>query len=280
MIPKLATLAVSAALAASMAAPVTAFAKDGVYTASSVGRNGSINVQVTIKNDAIADIKIVDWSETHPVADLTKTKLIPDIIKYQSVEVDAISGATLSSFAIKDAVSQCLKKAGLDVTKFEKEVPQPALLTDTKTLDADIVIIGAGGAGLSAAVTAAEAGKKVIVLEKNGFAGGNTSVCGGCFNSANVNQSHIKMTEGQRKIVEGILAEKPKSDLHKELIGKVSKQWKAYNDKKETVLFDSPEFHALQTWKSGDYKADLALVYTLTQNTGNVMKQLEKIGFV
>lgn len=56
MIPKLATLAVSAALAASMAAPVTAFAKDGVYTASSVGRNGSINVQVTIKNDAIADI--------------------------------------------------------------------------------------------------------------------------------------------------------------------------------------------------------------------------------
>lgn len=280
MIPKLATLAVSAVLAASMAAPVTAFAKDGVYTASSVGRNGSINVQVTIKNDAIADIKIVDWSETHPVADLTKTKLIPDIIKYQSVEVDAISGATLSSFAIKDAVGQCLKKAGLDVTKFEKEVPQPALLTDTKTLDADIVIIGAGGAGLSAAVTAAEAGKKVIVLEKNGFAGGNTSVCGGCFNSANVNQSHIKMTEGQRKIVEGILAEKPKSDLHKELIGKVSKQWKAYNDKKETVLFDSPEFHALQTWKSGDYKADLALVYTLTQNTGNVMKQLEKIGFV
>lgn len=126
MIPKLATLAVSAALAASMAAPVTAFAKDGVYTASSVGRNGSINVQVTIKNDAIADIKIVDWSETHPVADLTKTKLIPDIIKYQSVEVDAISGATLSSFAIKDAVSQCLKKAGLDVTKFEKEVPRPA----------------------------------------------------------------------------------------------------------------------------------------------------------
>ena len=73
------------------------------------------------------------------------------------------------------------------------------------------------------------------------------------------------MTEGQRKIVEGILAEKPKSDLHKELIGKVSKQWKAYNDKKETVLFDSPEFHALQTWKSGDYKADLALVYTLTR---------------
>ena len=258
MIHKLSVLAVSAALAASLAAPMSAFAKDGVYTASAVGRNGSINVQVTIKNDAIADVKIVDWSETHPVADLTKTKLIPDIIKYQSVDVDAISGATLSSFAIKQAVGECIEKAGLSLSKFEKAVPQKAALTDTKTLDADVVIIGAGGAGLSAAVTAAEAGKKVIVLEKNGFAGGNTSVCGGCFNSANIHQSHIKMTEGQRKIVEGILAEKPKSDLHKELIAKVSKQWKDYNAKKETVLFDSPEFHALQTWKSGDYKADLS----------------------
>lgn len=67
MIPKLATLAVSAALAATLTVPVSAFAKDGVYTASAVGRNGSINVQVTVKNDKIADVKVLDWSETHPV---------------------------------------------------------------------------------------------------------------------------------------------------------------------------------------------------------------------
>ncbi len=152
MIPKLATLAVSAALAATLTVPVSAFAKDGVYTASAVGRNGSINVQVTVKNDKIADVKVLDWSETHPVADLTQTKLIPDIVKYQSVDVDVVSGATLSSFAIKQAVADAIAKAGLDVGKFEKEVPQKAALTDTKTLEADVVIVGAGGAGLSASV--------------------------------------------------------------------------------------------------------------------------------
>lgn len=83
------------------------------------------------------------------------------------------------------------------------------------------MIVGAGGAGLSAAVAAAESGKKVILLEKNGFAGGNTSVSGGCFNVANRNQDHLTMSEGQKKIVEGIINQKPLNPLHAELINKV-----------------------------------------------------------
>ena len=108
------------ALALAATAPAASFAKDGVYTSSAIGRNGEINVQVTIQNDKIADIRVLDWSETHPVADGTKTKLIPDIIKYQSLEVNAVSGATLSSFAIKEAVENCLEQAGLKVEAFEK----------------------------------------------------------------------------------------------------------------------------------------------------------------
>lgn len=141
------------------------------------------------------------------------------------------------------------------------------------------MIIGAGGAGLSAAVTAAKNGKKVILLEKNGFAGGNTSVSGGCFNVANVNQDHLKMTDGQKKIVEGILSEKPLNPLHQELLGKLKEQWSAYLASKSDKLFDSPELHALQTWKSGDRKANLELVYTLTQNVKPMMKELEGMGF-
>ena len=277
---KMNLVAAAVALTSAVMIPNVSFAKDGVYTASAVGRNGEINVEVTIAKDKIAAVKILDWSETHPVADLTKTKLLDDIVKYQSTDVDIISGATLSSFAIKQAVASCIEKAGLKVEAFEKEVPHQPMLTDTKKLSTDIVIVGAGGAGLSAAVAAAEAGKRVIVLEKNNFAGGNTSVCGGCYNAANIHQEHLKMTPGQRKIVEEILAMKPKNALHAELIQKVQAQWKAYNDKKETKLFDSPELHALQSWKSGDYQADLALVYTLTQNVVSMMHQLEKIGFV
>lgn len=255
-------------------------AKDGVYTASEVGRNGEIKVQVTVKDNKIADVKVLDWSETHPVADLTKTELIPSIVDNQTVNVNNVAGATLSSFAIKAAVRDCLKQAGLDVKAFSKVLPKPAMSTEKKVENADVVIIGAGGAGLSAAVTAAKNGKKVILIEKNGFAGGNTSVSGGCFNVANVNQDHLKMTDGQKKIVEGILAEKPLNPLHQELLGKLKEQWNAYLASKSDKLFDSPELHALQTWKSGDRKANLELVYTLTQNVKPMMKELEGMGFV
>jgi flavocytochrome c len=269
------SLAVSLALFISPAIQ----AKDGVYTSSEVGRNGEIKVQVTVKDNKIADVKVDDWSETHPVADLTKTALMPNIVKNQSVNVDNIAGATLSSFAIKAAVRDCLKQAGLDVKQFSKVPPKPALHTETKTENADVVIIGAGGAGLSAAVTAAKNGKKVIIVEKNGFAGGNTSVSGGCFNVANVNQDHMTMTEGQKKIVEGILAEKPLNPLHQELLTKLKGQWDAYIASKSEKLFDSPELHALQSWKSGDRKANLELVYTLTQNVKPMMEELSSIGF-
>lgn len=269
-------LSVACALALSYTA---VNAKDGTYTASEVGRNGEIKVQVQIKNNKIANVKILDWSETHPVADQTKTELLPNIVKNQSYNVANISGATLSSFAIKAAVRDCLKQAGLDVKEFGKASAKEPQSSETIVENTDVVIVGAGGAGLSAAVTAAKAGKKVILLEKNGFAGGNTSVSGGCFNVANVNQDNIKMTEGQKKIVEGILAEKPLNPLHQELINKLKKQWNEYTASGSNKLFDSPELHALQTWKSGDRKANLELVYTLTQNVKPMMKELEGIGF-
>lgn len=110
-------LSVACALALSYTA---VNAKDGTYTASEVGRNGEIKVQVQIKDNKIADVKILDWSETHPVADQTKTELLPNIVKNQSYNVANISGATLSSFAIKAAVRDCLKQAGLDVKEFGK----------------------------------------------------------------------------------------------------------------------------------------------------------------
>ena len=277
---KLSLVAVAVAMAASISLPMQAFAKDGVYTATSAGRNGGIDVEVTIKSDKIASVKVLDWSETTPVADATRTELVSNIVKYQSTDVDSISGATLSSFAIKDAVVQCIEQAGLDPALFEKEIPKPPMLTDTQTLNSDVIVVGGGGAGLSAAVAAAEAGKRVIVIEKNHFLGGNTSVCGGCFNVANVGQDQIEMTKGQHDIVKEILAVKPKNKLHEELIAKTKQQYEAYVKSGSTKLFDSPELHALQSWKSGDYKADLQLVYTLTQNVGKMVTKLEDMGFV
>ena len=256
-----------------------AIAKDGVYKATTLGRNGDMTVQLTVKNDKIADIRVLDWSETHPIADLPRTKIPADIVANQSIDVDVVSGATLTSFALKQAVEDCLKQAGLDVKKFSKPVKKPALQTGTVTEDTDVVIIGAGGAGLSAAVAAAEKGKKVIIVEKNHYAGGNTSVSGGCFNAADPStQSFMTMTEGQKKSVEELLAKKPLNDLHGQLLAKIQKQWDEYKEKGSNGLFDSPELHAVQTWYAGDLKGDLSVVYTLTQNAVPMKNFLASIG--
>jgi flavocytochrome c len=271
------TLLSLAVLAAAFS--VSAQAKDGTYEATTLGRNGDVTVQVVIADSKIKDVKVLQWSETHPVADLPKVKIPSDIIANQSTNVDNVSGATLTSFAIKAAVADCLKQAGLNPKDFSKKIPGPTKVTGTVKEEADIVVVGAGGAGLSAAVAAAEKGLHVIVLEKNHYAGGNTSVSGGCFNAADPKgQAAIVMTEGQKTSIDKLLAEAPKNDLHKELLGIVQKQWAEYKKSGSTSLFDTPELHAIQSWKAGDYKAELPLILKLAQKAPEMQKFVESIG--
>lgn len=268
--------AISAALAVSASGVM---AKDGVYKATTLGRNGDMTVQVTIQGDRIADVKVLEWSETHPIADLPREQIASEIVKHQSINVDNVSSATLTSFALKAAVKDCLKQAGLDPSKYNAPVKKAPLETGVVEQQADVVIVGGGGAGLSAAVTAASNGKKVVLLEKNHFIGGNTSVSGGCYNAADPDtQKSLEMTKGQREAVEKLLSQQPKSELHAQLLKKIQKQWDEYNKSGAKYLFDSPELHAVQSWFAGDCKGDLSVVYTLTQNVIPMKNYLESIG--
>lgn len=273
-------LSVAAVLAFAAGTAPSAFAKDGVYTSTTLGRNGDVTVQTTITNGRIADVKVIDWSETHPIADLPRVKVPADIVKNQSLGVDVVSGATLTSFAIINGVRDALKQAGLNSADFSKKIsPQPKL-TDTVEESADIVIIGAGGAGLSAAVTAAKAGKSVIVMEKTHYAGGNTSVAGGCYNATDpALEAKQEMSPQRRASVDALLAEPVRSKLHGELIQKVKEQLAQYDAKGGKYLFDSVELHALQSWKAGDYAGNLDLVYELAKGAPEMQKELAEMGF-
>ena len=273
-------LSVAAVLAFAAGTAPSAFAKDGVYTSTTLGRNGDVTVQTTITNGRIADVKVLDWSETHAIADLPRVKVPADIVKNQSLGVDVVSGATLTSFAIINGVRDALKQAGLNPADFSKKIaPQPKL-TDTVKESADIVIIGAGGAGLSAAVTAAKAGKSVIVMEKTHYAGGNTSVAGGCYNAADpALEAKQEMSPQRRASVDALLAEPVRSKLHGELIQKVKEQLAQYDAKGGKYLFDSVELHALQSWKAGDYAGNLDLVYELAKGAPEMQKELAEMGF-
>ncbi len=265
--------------AAALVTGFQSYAKDGTYTATTLGRNGDVTVQVKIANNKIADVKVLNWSETHPVADLPKTKVPADIVKNQSTNVNNVSGATLTTFAIKTAVQDCLKQAGLNPKNYAKAVPNPVKVSGNVEEKADVVVVGAGGAGLSAAVAAAKRGLNVIVVEKAHFAGGNTSVSGGCFNAADQEgQKPIKMTEGQKLSIDKLLEEKIQNPLQKKLVTQVKQQWEAYKKSGSDSLFDSPELHAIQSWKAGDYKANLALVYKLTKEAPTIQKTLSEMG--
>ena len=128
---------------------------------------------------------MVIQNETPGIGSVAVEQLPGEMIKANSILVDDISGATVTSTAIKDAAKIALTAAGLDASVFEVEPADDASVEKTpENLDCDVVIVGAGGAGLTAAVRATQEGAKVLVLEKMQMVGGNSLKASGGMNCA------------------------------------------------------------------------------------------------
>ena len=146
------------------------FANPDTYSATAQGRNGDVTLTVAFSESVIESIDI-DSSETPTVGAAAMDTLTQEVLDGQTLGVEAVSGATLSCDAFNAALSDCVKQAGGDVEALSTQVEKQETEYETQ---ADVVIVGAGGAGLMAAVTAANDGASVIVLEKSGVVGGNT----------------------------------------------------------------------------------------------------------
>ena len=147
--------------------------KAGTYQGAGQGLHGPVEVEVTLTKNAIKEIKVTGHSETPGLSDPVMNQIPGQIIENQSLSVDNISGATYAFNGLMDAVSDALTKAGADVEALKSAAVSKSEAEDVSK-EADVVIIGAGGAGLSAAVAAVETGVKVIVLEATPIIGGNT----------------------------------------------------------------------------------------------------------
>ena len=157
----------------------TALAADGTFAGEGAGKGGMIQVEVTVANGEIAAINVVSHGETPGFADALDTVGAAMIAKNQ-VDVDGVTGATLSSNGLKAAVTAALAAAGITPDQLTaKEAAAPAGEAREAAYTADVIVVGAGGAGLAAAITAAEDGASVIVLEKMSNVGGNTLISGG-----------------------------------------------------------------------------------------------------
>ena len=158
--------------------------KSGTYTGEAEGIHGKVQVEVTVDENKILEVKIAKHSETPGVSDLAILNVPVDIVKYQTLAVDTVAGASVTGNAIVAAVTQALEKAGANIADFQKKPEKSGVSGATIEKQADVIIIGAGGAGLAAAVTAHQKGATVVVIEKMPRAGGNTILSGGAFNAA------------------------------------------------------------------------------------------------
>ena len=157
-------------------------------TGSAIGRNGPVEVEVVADANRIYQIRVLNHEETEGIGSVAVDSIPLAVYNSQSIEVDAVTGATITSDAVKAAIVAALESGGLDPEVFRREVAAAAPVEKTPAeLECDIVVVGAGGAGLTASVLATQQGANVILLEKMPFVGGNSLRAEGGMNAAGTN---------------------------------------------------------------------------------------------
>ena len=259
------------------AAPAGVSFKAGTYTGEGKGFNGTIKVAVTLSDTKIEKVEVTEHSETPGIGTPAVEKIPAKIVEAQSTQVDAITSATFASNGIIEAVNAALKSAGVDPAAL---IPG-AVNTNTNTpatKDADVVVVGAGGAGMTAAITAAKAGKKVVLLEKLALVGGNSTKSTGGMNAADT-EYQDKYEFGQAAGLEKTLgsAAKDYPEL-KDLVAKVQKQYDDWKKAGSKGYFDTVDLMILDTMVGGKCVNDLKLVETLAKNSAAGVEWLKGIG--
>ena len=261
-----------------------AMAEAGTYTGvgdSEIGGKGAIEVSVTVdENGVVTDIQVTKNGDTAGISDAAVETMPGRIMAAQSANVDGVSGATMTSEAIKMAVLDAVTAAGLDTVKWSTYAATEAAKADDATYDTDIVIVGAGGAGMTAALTAAEKGANVIILESQAAVGGNSVRATGGMNAADTpaqDENEFGESAGVEKTLKTARTTYADNVTITKLAEEVEKQWADYQAN-PVGYFDSDELMELDTMIGGKGINNPELVEELADESADGVEWLKKYG--
>ena len=251
----------------------------GDFTATAKGFGGDVSVTLTLTDGAITGCTAEGKDETEGVGSQAIAKMPGEIAESGSIAVDGVSGATVTSTAIKEAAAAALTAAGLNPDDYKTAVENNAAAEDS-TVDADVVVVGAGGAGMTAAITAAAEGKSVVILESQSMVGGNSVRATGGMNAGKTvyqDENEFGESAGVEKTLKTAAEKYADNETITALAKTVSEQWAAYQAN-PTGYFDSVELMELDTMIGGKGINDPELVETLCANSADAIDWLDEHG--
>lgn len=251
----------------------------GDFTGTAKGFGGDVSVTLTLTDSAITGCTAEGKDETEGVGSQAIAKMPGEIAENGSIAVDGVSGATITSTAIKEAAAAALTAAGLNPDDYKTAVENNATAEDS-TVDADVVIVGAGGAGMTAAITAAAEGKSVVIVESQPMVGGNSVRATGGMNAGKTvyqDENEFGESAGVEKTLKTAAEKYADNETITALAKTVSEQWVAYQAN-PTGYFDSVELMELDTMIGGKGINDPELVETLCANSADAIDWLDEHG--
>ena len=250
----------------------------GSFTGTAKGM-GEVSVTLTLTDNVITDCTAKGDEETPGIGSVVIEQFPGEVVEGNTINLDSISGATITSNAFMEAAKAALTEAGLNPDDYMAKADKTAN-GETVSYDADVVVIGAGGAGMTAAMTAADAGQKVVILESQAMVGGNSARATGGMNAAKTvyqDENEFDQAAGVEKTLATAAEKYADNETITALAKTVSEQWAAYQAN-PTGYFDSVELMELDTMVGGKGINDPELVETLCEGTADAIDWLDENG--